>query len=1009
MFCEALTLALNHGWGDEFYRSLFTRRLRGQVEAIVQLLKTEQALGSVENVDKLLIALKTALVLRKTERKKLLSNTIAIDPLEIEESLAKYHDVISPLPKAIQNFIDAYLCDVQHEYFIGGPIGSKDDVRLQLSTQRMHKYGLIGLALSGGGIRSASFCIGVLQSMGASGLLTAINFISAVSGGGYAASWLSAWAYRHREGIKGVQDDIRNHGSRDSGPLRWVRRYGSYLSPRQGLLAPDLWGLVVAYISNWVPIFVFVFSAIGAMMLIPHALVEGVEYITRKTTDTAAIRRIFIAGTVLGAVGLAAFFRSLTLHSSPKSQDRPSPIIPIVVVASSLTLGLMLTAAAPLLLPRFELVFQSFTLSYFNEEIDDRLLSTMFFWTTVYLAAFVVGICFDWIKEYLACRTKPQLNYQTKRSIRNFLALLAGSLVAGVTGGLFIDMALTVAGSSSTELVVTLGPISVVTVLGLAELTFVLFTERYQSDIVRSRSARVGGWMLIAAGCWTLVCFFSLTVPSNIHLSGRSAYSFAIVVAIFVALFLLAKKYKEIAPLAIALSAILILVAYACLFVGPAVDLVGRDSGNVWREAVALGLFALLIGRLTNVNRFSLHSIYKDALVRTFLGASRLDVRNLNVSEPADIPELGDPSEVRTRNAQYKRRRPDALTDFDDEDNPAFGWLKPAATRQLPILLLNAAVNGKADDDSEGRVPRQFPYTFSALYSGSAASGIGYAKTDLFFRKTSDNVGLTLGTAMAVSGAAVSPTSGRSTDPLRAFLLGLMNARLGLWIGNPSRGSVEKETPRLGGLTMLQELLGIRTIFKRWIHLSDGGHFENLGVYELVRRGCRRIIAVDASCDPQRNFSDLANTIRRVQIDLGVSIRRTEPWGKDAEFDLGHPELNGLNNQRAWTWFEIDYGTDVKGRVLPKGRMLYLKPSVEGIVQSSVSVVNYKRAAVNFPHESTSDQFFTEQQLEAYRSLGFDSASHAFEHILGDFEEATPQQDAVLATFMRRRFVRSSQ
>jgi len=243
---------------------------------------------------------------------------------------------------------------------------------------------------------------------------------------------------------------------------------------------------------------------------------------------------------------------------------------------------------------------------------------------------------------------------------------------------------------------------------------------------------------------------------------------------------------------------------------------------------------------------------------------------------------------------------------------------------------------------------------------------------------------------MAVSGAAMSPVSGRHTQPVTAFLKALLNARLGLWLGNPSDvRAVRSRSPSPGGTTLLREMLGVRTRFGRWLHLSDGGHFENLGLHELLRRGCRRIVVVDASCDHRNNLSDLAEAFRRARIDLGVHVHRTQRWAGDAGPDKW---------DRPWAWFEIDYGDD-----LPRGRLLYVKPSTNLKRPLPVEVLNYANDSVKFPHESTADQFFTEPQMEAYRLLGRSCMEEALETALAVSEgsTATPDQDPGLVLLLR--------
>ena len=271
---------------------------------------------------------------------------------------------------------------------------------------------------------------------------------------------------------------------------------------------------------------------------------------------------------------------------------------------------------------------------------------------------------------------------------------------------------------------------------------------------------------------------------------------------------------------------------------------------------------------------------------------------------------------------------------------------------------------------------------------------------------------LTLGTAMAVSGAAMSPTAGRTTHPIRAFILGLLNARLGLWVGNPSSPStVSQESPPLTGWAVLSEVLGIRAKFTSWIHLSDGGHFENLGVYELLRRGCSRIVVVDGSCDPKGYMADLANLIRRARIDLGIIVRNPEAadfgadlgsrWSDAGPLALDSDDRDGTA-EGSWRWFTVDYGQD-----MPLGRLLYIKPSAVGRADLPIEVRQYWKRSPAFPHETTADQFFTEAQMEAYRSLGQADGERALQTVLQIKRARSPQVDRGLLNALLRQAVRS--
>ena len=138
--------------------------------------------------------------------------------------------------------------------------------------------------------------------------------------------------------------------------------------------------------------------------------------------------------------------------------------------------------------------------------------------------------------------------------------------------------------------------------------------------------------------------------------------------------------------------------------------------------------------------------------------------------------------------------------------------------------------------------------------------------------------GIGLGTAVAISGAAASPNMGHQSSPPAAFLMTMFNARLGWWMGNPrDKYNWLRSSPRRGLLYLLNELFSLTNDRTHFVNLSDGGHFENLGIYELIRRRCRYIIACDAEQDESLTFSGLGNAIRKCRIDFGaeISVRST--------------------------------------------------------------------------------------------------------------------------------------
>jgi hypothetical protein len=208
---------------------------------------------------------------------------------------------------------------------------------------------------------------------------------------------------------------------------------------------------------------------------------------------------------------------------------------------------------------------------------------------------------------------------------------------------------------------------------------------------------------------------------------------------------------------------------------------------------------------------------------------------------------------------------------------------------------------------------------------------------------------------------------GYHSSPLVAFLMTMFNARLGWWLGNPGPHGHETfrlATPHVSILPILREALGMTDDDDRYVYLSDGGHFENLGLFEMVLRRCHLIVVSDAGCDPACTFADLANAIRKVRVDLGVPIEidqrlRIRPRSADGRGA-------GAEDSTAFAVATIRYSAMDTGGI--DGHLIYLKPCFYG--REPVDILNYALAHPAFPHESTADQFFSESQFESYRQLG---------------------------------------
>ncbi len=344
-------------------------------------------------------------------------------------------------------------------------------------------------------------------------------------------------------------------------------------------------------------------------------------------------------------------------------------------------------------------------------------------------------------------------------------------------------------------------------------------------------------------------------------------------------------------------------------------------EGLVVLFVLAAGAFISAL--LLDVNVTAPHFLYRDGLTRSFIGE-----------------ENGEPAE------------PD---------------LKILPGKGTPYHLINAVVNLPNSFHEALRERKADFFLFSPAFCGSPSTG--YFETTSW-RLPSDRQ-IDLGTAMAISGAAIAPYMGLFQVPTMRSLMVLLNLRLGYWIRNPKRdqeGKVETGTGRPGFVCLLRELFGLGMSENRpWLNLSDGGHLENLGVYELLRRRCKFVVSVDGGADGSDNFGALTTLIRHARIDFGVRI---EPILDEMSVDT----VTGLSRSH-FLLCRIQYPA---GENLPGGTglLLYLRASLTG--NEPEMIRKYKKRNPAFPNESTLDQFFDEEQFEVYRLLGVHIAEGLF-------------------------------
>lgn len=354
---------------------------------------------------------------------------------------------------------------------------------------------------------------------------------------------------------------------------------------------------------------------------------------------------------------------------------------------------------------------------------------------------------------------------------------------------------------------------------------------------------------------------------------------------------------------------------------------------TIWVLATATAAIMFYSTFVLNINFASPHAFYRDRLVRTYL---------TRAIDGDTAVETCDPQPLSTMNA--------------------FG--------KAPYHLVNCAVNipGCKDPNLRGRNADFF--VFSKHFCGSPTTGMHQTTS---WEKMDSH--LDLGTAMAISGAAAAPHMGKLTSARYTFLLALLNIRLGYWLHKPEAGydwPLARFRPPTGWYYFLLELTGLMSEKTSYLNLSDGGHIENLGIYELLRRRCKFVVAIDGEADPQRSFGGLLTLTQLAKIDLGVNI---EPDLADLRM-----EKDGLGRSH-FGLSRIDYPDG------SHGLLLYIKSSLTG--NESEFLRKYRVDNPDFPHQSTAQQIFSETQFEAYRVLGEHIAKDLFrEDLVGQWDSA---------------------
>jgi hypothetical protein len=891
----------------------------------------------------------------------------------------------------------------------------------------LHACNASALCLSGGGIRSASFALGVIEALAVhprppstpeegekqsespqDSYLAQFNYLSTVSGGGYVGSWLAAWIAR--AGYPEVWRKLngrRHHPDEEPGEIAWLRAYSNYLTPQLGLFSADTWAAIALYVRNLILNWLVILPALCILLF----LIKGATILAYWLSTKSEIQFALVLVGILLMIWTLRFATRNRPTCNPKgpAPEQRSAARRVAYrngedghrdESSRVSAGTDQGKFFWLCLVPAILASNIFAI-YLTSK--DFAKGPLWYFAFVGILCGFVGYAISWLAAF------PFKTAQEERGLvywwRDWLSWsLGGGGVYGALLGLGAYLFLTYHSAfliGNPDVPDATARLLIVAIYGVpwlinaqltAEMVFVGLTSWERgSDADREWFGRSTGWFAAAAIIWLIVAFLILVgaeLAWEYALNSYARYSSAalgVITGVLSAFFgasgrsgATAQRDKKtgivtrivlmIAPpvfLVLLVIAVSLLMDY--LLLGNALmesPLVGAGDPTKWDEDLKwflIGFGAVLIVAIfswtrVNINRFSIHALYRNRLIRAYLGASNPD------------------------------RVPNPFTGFDLNDNYKMRslWV-PGKDSWQPFHVVNMALNVVASSRLAWQERKAEPFTATPLHCGTATFS-GTTAHALGYRPSSDygdlHGGLSLGTAMAISGAAASPNMGYNTSPIVSLLLALFNVRLGWWLGNPGEpgeNTYGTDGPRIAIAPFLFEMFGQTTDTRRYVYLSDGGHFENLGLYEMIRRRCRCIVVSDAGCDPSYGFEDLGNAVRKIAIDLGVyisfdTLKELKPRAKDGSIiEGGYYAVGEIDYKTAPEWKSDDAPKD---HVVENGYILYVKPGYHGT--ESAGVVAYAKAHDKFPHETTADQFFSESQFESYRTLGFEIMDSIF-------------------------------
>jgi hypothetical protein len=323
-----------------------------------------------------------------------------------------------------------------------------------------------------------------------------------------------------------------------------------------------------------------------------------------------------------------------------------------------------------------------------------------------------------------------------------------------------------------------------------------------------------------------------------------------------------------------------------------------------------------------------------------------------------------------------------------ERDYDHLPWIKEADIHRdgdpWPVLLVCAAANVS----DVGATPPGRSVT-SFTFSPGAIGGplVGAVRPEEYESHLDDKWArrqVTLMTAVAVSGAALSPSMGKETRWALRALMALANVRLGVWMGNPRRLEDTRRRPRPRPHYLLAELLGRNSVRGKFLYVTDGGHYENLGLVELLRRGCTRIFCFDASGG--KSLAALGDAVALARSEVGVEI--------DIDPDDLAPGKDGMAKSD-FVVGDITYRAREPGDANRRGKLVYVRTVLTENAPFDVQAFHEEDEL--FPNHPTTDQLYTDQKFEAYRALGESAARRSRQALVA---QEAPAGGALVATFI---------